>query len=105
MPENFNQEERDLLSRLDERTKSIYDNVEGVRADIKTQNMEINTKISGVERNLENKINTLEQHMENNYVSKETFSPVKMVVYGLVGLLLAAVFTALFSSLIPKQPG
>lgn len=40
--------------------------------------------------------------LENNYVTKEAFEPVRKLVYGLVTLIIVAVFGALMSLVLKK---
>lgn len=53
---------------------------------------------SGVEVKLEFIIKELDEikaKLEKNYVSQEEFRPVKTIVYGMVGIILATVITSL----------
>ena len=46
---------------------------------------------------IKEKMDALDTKMNNNYVSKEEFEPVKNIVYGLVGIILIAVIGALLA--------
>ena len=55
--------------------------------------------------NVEGKVSRLEKdvsELHNEYVSKDEFSPVRNLVYGLAGLLLTSVILAIFSLLIKR---
>lgn len=71
-----NEETQDaIFARIDERTKTIQVDV----ADLKAHDDE------------------LRAHIETKYVTKERYTPVERVVYGLVGLALTAVVTGLIT--------
>ena len=70
---------RDLLIRLDERTLSIE----------KRLNESMTTSDS--------RITKVEEYIEKKCVTREEFSPIRLVVYGLVSLILVAVVGALIS--------
>lgn len=76
---------RDLLIRLDERTLSIE----------KRLNESSNANDS--------RITKIEKQIEEKCVTKEEFSPVRLVVYGLVGLILVAVVGALIGLVVIKN--
>ena len=78
---------RDLLIRLDERTLSIE----------KRLNESMTTSDS--------RITKVEEYIEKKCVTREEFSPIRLVVYGLVGLILVAVVTALIGLVIIKSGG
>lgn len=61
-------DEHELLARIDERTKSLQDDMSSVKATL-----------------------------SNNYITRAEFDPVKRVVYGGVGLVLVAVLGALIA--------
>lgn len=67
---------KDLVSRIDERTTAMKNAVDSIRADI--------------------------QSLENRFVTKDQFEPVKTIVYGLVGVVLMAVATAIVALVIIK---
>ncbi len=46
---------------------------------------------------MKDKIDSIDTKVSNHYVTKEEFQPIKMVVYGLVGLILVAVVGALIA--------
>lgn len=61
-------------------------------------NERISTQIAVIEertRNIDNKITSISSKIENDYVVKQEFEPVKKLVYGLVSLILVAVVGAL----------
>ena len=78
---------RDLLIRLDERTLSIE--------------KRLNESSSAND----SRITKVEEYIEKKCVTREEFSPIRLVVYGLVGLILVAVVTALIGLVIIKSGG
>lgn len=57
-----------------------------------------NTKVTI--RDVYEQIDKLRQDIEENYVSKAEFTPVKILVYGFVGLLMTAVVGALIAQVV-----
>ena len=58
-------------------------------------------KMSNVtNKDLYEAISNLEQKIEHNFVRNEAFEPVRKVVYGLVGAILAGVIAALLALII-----
>jgi len=49
---------------------------------------------------IKEKVSAVDSKLNNNYVSKEEFEPIKKIVYGMVGLILVAVVGALVSLII-----
>lgn len=102
----------EILARLDERTKSINDNMKSLQESIsifkhelKTMNDSLTGKIEKVEDDLSIKIEKLENKIESGYVKTEKFNPIERIVYGIIGLILVAVCTGLMSLvIIGKQP-
>jgi len=102
----------EILARLDERSKSINDNMKSLQENIisfkhelKTMNDSLTKKIEKVEDDLSLKIEKLENKIEAQYVKGEKFNPIERIVYGIVGLILIAVCTGLMSLVIVgKQP-
>jgi len=64
------------------------------KTDLAVIKEKVETMKSGIER--------IESRLERSYVTKEEFDPVKKIVYGLVGLILVAVVTALIALIIRK---
>lgn len=62
-----------LITRVDERTAAIKEKVDS----------------------LKQKIESLESELSSTYVTQDQFAPVKSIVYGLVGIILTAVTTAI----------
>lgn len=58
----------------------------------------INTKLE----NVISKVDKLVEKLENGYVTKQEFWPVKTIVYGGAGLILTAVFGAFIALIIKK---
>ena len=60
---------------------------------------------TGIEVKLQFIIKELDEikaKLEQNYVTQESFTPVRNIVYGMVGLILTAVFTSLIYLVIQK---
>ncbi len=109
-----------LLARVDERTKSIQSNMENIRQDVKIHNDILNAKFDDQSekvdklhqgqheiradfgKSLDARLKEIREEFEKIYVKKESFSPVQKIVFGLVGLVLTVVFTALFGIVIIK---
>lgn len=54
--------------------------------------------------NIDKKIDKIDTRLESQFVTKEEFSPVRNLVYGLVTVILLAVVTALVALVVmPKQ--
>ena len=47
----------------------------------------------------------MEKKIEDHYVSRKEFMPVKSIVYGMVGLLMAGVFTAMLAQVVRAAMG
>lgn len=78
---------RDLLIRLDERT------------------LLIEKRLNESSATNDSRITKVEEYIEKKCVTREEFSPIRLVVYGLVGLILVAVVTALIGLVIIKSGG
>ena len=72
-PATFNARDRELITRLDERSESMQHQISGIRADIATDM----------------------QELKDDFVTKAEFVPVRSIVYGLVGAILLIVIGAL----------
>lgn len=111
---NIGQSERDLLSRLDERTAGIDRNLQSlkeensaqstlVRDEIKALNNLINVRISELEKDIDKRFKDFRSEVSEEFVTKESFSPVKTLIYGMVGvILLGFVGTLVSISFSPK---
>ncbi len=109
-----------LLARLDERTQSIQTNMKDIRNDVKTFSDGINLKLDEqqekidtlrkhnadserqIRHDFDTEIKSIKKDFESNYVKKESYMPVQRIVYGLVGLVLTIVCTALFGLVVTK---
>lgn len=97
MPEsNDDLKTAQLLARVDERTRAIQNDIEHLRDDIKIQNNLIRKQVEEIEI----RINVMEKYIEEKYVKKDEFRWVQRIVYGMVGLILFVVFSAIISSYI-----
>lgn len=52
--------------------------------------------------NLNDKVDTISDKIEKNYVTQDQFEPVKKIVYGLVGIILFGVVGAILALVINK---
>lgn len=50
-------------------------------------------------------IDKIERKIDNKYVTKDEFAPVRMVVYGLVGLILVTVVGAVIAAVVVTKSG
>lgn len=94
----------ELLARLDERTKAIQNDMQELKKDLKTIDDIYTNRLTEFEKKIEEKV---EKHFEKSavkYVTKDSFDPVKKIVYGLVGLILTAVAGAIISLAVIKPP-
>jgi len=58
------------------------------------------TKTTVTIRDVYEQIDKLRQDIEDNYVTKVEFTPVKMCVYGLITLIITAVATAIVAQVV-----
>jgi hypothetical protein len=85
---------KDITREMKEMLKAVNNSVETVRKDVNIANqmgIENQYKIKDLE--LEQKAQALA--LKEDYVTKQEFLPVKMVVFGAVGLILTIVFSGL----------
>lgn len=102
----------EVLARLDERSKSINDNMKSLqenvisfKVELKNQHDALTKRIERVEDDVETKIEKLERKFDSSFVKNEKFNPIERIVYGIIGLILVAVCTGLLSFVIVgKQP-
>lgn len=72
---------------------------------VKTQVALMKKDIDYVVRSIDDlkvSVNEVKKNTEANFVTKAEFTPVKQIVYGIIGLVLMAVFGALISLVILK---
>lgn len=100
---NNNNQDRELLGRLDERTKAIQASIEKMNFDIRLQIDHLSKKIDDSEDRLERKIENIEKDLLDNYVNQQQFSPIQKIVYGVVGLILLTVAGSVLA-LVLAQP-
>ena len=95
------------LARVDERTKSIQNDISQLRDDLKGSMIGLSDKIKDVEMRFNVKL--VEAHAEitniyttldREYTKKADSGPVHKLVYGFVGLLVTGVIVALLSTVI-----
>lgn len=66
--------------------------------DMKRQNDRIEKKIDGMTYASQNDLDEFKREVKETYVTKESFDPVKRLVYGTVGLILIAVVGAVIGA-------
>ena len=82
---------KDMISRLDERMKFVQESLIRIGNDINAERNATDVKID----NSNEKIDHLKKWTEDNFVKKETFSPIQKIVYGVVTLIMTGVFGAI----------
>ena len=95
--------DRELLGRLDERTKAIQSSIDKMNFDVRLQMDSISKKIDDLENRTNRRIETVEKDLQENYISRQEFNPIQKIVYGVVGLILVAVAGAVLA-LVMAQP-
>jgi ribosome recycling factor len=97
------------FARIDERTKAIQEELRNFRLDVKNSIANLLERIKEVEvrdnirQDAQTKLHDdLSEHLDKNYVKKETFSPIQHLVYGFVGLIITSVLAALISLVLVK---
>lgn len=92
------------FARIDERTKAIQEDLHNFRQDVKNSIVNLLERIKEVEIRDNIKFESqdrdhanLVKHLEENYVKKESFSPIQHLVYGFVALIITSVLGALIS--------
>jgi len=71
-------------------------NIERLNVDIKLIQKDTEYIKLGLE-DTKNNINLIKNKLENRYISRDEFAPIKSIVYGLVGLILTGVVGALIA--------
>ena len=72
-------------------------------AGLKSEVGGMNKRIDDIKKDSKEDINEVKKLLGNNYVTVKEFLPVRLVVYGLVGILLAGIVGALVSSVISNR--
>lgn len=70
---------------------------------IKGNVQEIKGSLKETLNSMDNNFKLALQEIKTNYVHKSDFEPIKRIVYGVVGLMLTAVFGALISLVVRSQ--
>ena len=89
---------KELLARVDERTKSIQGDIVKFRDDLRLSFASLSDKIRDTENrqtekyeeNKEN-IDEIKSLIDTHYTKKTEFDPIKKIVYGFVGFLLLSI--------------
>lgn len=98
-----------VIVRVDERTKSIQSELKQFRIDVTAR---FNDAIDKIKENeirynqqqmeLESKYALFMEDVKKSYVKNDSFTPVKLIVYGFVSLILTTVIGALLTTIILK---
>ena len=72
-------------------------------AGLKSEVGGMNKRIDDIKKDIKEDINEVKKLLGNNYVTDKELLPVRLVVYGLVGILLAGIVGALVSSVISNR--
>lgn len=98
--------EEKRISKLETEVAVVKSNINGLSASINlimTNHLpHIQDGIDKLGGKIDDKFNSLCENMDKKYVNKEEFKPVKIVVYGLVGIILTGVVGALIGLVIIK---
>lgn len=119
----------EILARLDERTKSMQDNIKTVhdalstfRIDMKSMNDTMNKRIQDTSDNINVKLEIVEKKIEarldaeikksdlkyesmtKEFIRNDRFAPIEKVVYGIIGMILISFAMGLIYLVMPK-PG
>lgn len=70
-----------------------------IRGELHSLSIAIAKLVPTIER-LERDVREMRQELKNEYVTKSEFEPVQKIVYGLVGLILVAVISAIIGIVI-----
>jgi len=89
---------KELLARVDERTKSIQADISKFREDLKTNFSNLSDKIRDTEIRNATKfdetsqdIDEIKEMIDTHYIKKTEFDPIRKIVYGFVGFLLLSI--------------
>ena len=67
---------------------------------LQTNYKSMSDKIDNLQEIVVNGFTELKSEIKDNYVSKESFYPIKTIVYGMVGIILIAVLSVLVSQVL-----
>lgn len=98
-------DERQLLVRLNERQDAIRDAIRSLQAEVAAASERHASKrdMERLETDVKESLKKLADQivkLENKYVTKDTFDPIKRIVYGAIGLILVAFMTAVITLVI-----
>ncbi len=98
MINDFEAPTKELLARVDERTKAIQTDIAKFRDDLKNSFYSLSDKIRDTETRAvakydDNKkdIEEIKRMLDKDYTKKNEFDPIKKIVYGFVGFLLLSI--------------
>lgn len=102
--ESIQESAKEMLARVDERTRTILEDFKEMRNDLKNHIVfsektikEQDSKIDILKRETSLKFETIKKDFDSTYVRKENFSPIQKIVYGFIGLILIAFAGAIIS--------
>ncbi len=104
MAELMDRDDKDTLIRLDERTVSIQSSLVELKGFIQKANENFTTELKVVRSEMENKLGRYDETIDNlrkefseNFVRKDSFTPVQRIVYGIVAICATSVVGAVLS--------
>lgn len=71
-----------ILARLDERTRAMSEQLNGIKRDVESLKVEVDDRLNG---------------LDGQFVTRAEYLPVRALVYGFVGLVLCAVAAGIIS--------
>lgn len=92
----------DYFARIDERTKNIVSEISELKIEFKSHNEEMRRKLEQYRNDTKQELKDFEELIDDRYVRKERFTVVEKLVFGLVGLILIAVMSAVLGTVILK---
>jgi len=106
--ESIQESAKEMLARVDERTRTILEDFKEMRNDLKNHIVfsdrrfdktieEQDSKIDILKRETSLKFETIKKDFDSTYVRKENFTPIQKIVYGFIGLILIAFAGAIIS--------
>lgn len=100
-----------MIARIDERTKAIQQSVQILSFDLNKKIEALNTEYKEKQNEIIRKLDNHIEHSENNYykksefdhknfITKESFNPIRNLNYGLIAFILTAVGGAILKLVI-----
>lgn len=93
----------DLLTRVDERTTAIQNDIKNLRTDITSTVTSLSKAINDVEDHFNREMEKMQASFDKKFVTQDSFWPVKAIVYGIVSTILMSVMGAILALVIVKN--